>query len=226
MTAANQPLPPGILFDLDGTLADTLQDLTDAVNAALSAGGFPAHAPSRMRRYIGHRLPVMLAQASGTDDPNLIGTMVETFCFRYKENYLANTRLFPGIADVLTSLQRAGCPMAVLSNKPDDFTGLICSALLAQWPFLDFAGTRDGYPQKPDPTLACELARRMNRSPEQVIIVGDSGIDIETARRAGMRVVAVTWGLRDREELLAERPDMLIDKVEDLPAAIGAAKVG
>jgi len=215
-----EPRPPGVIFDLDGTLADTLQDLTDAVNAAMRWAGLPLHGPEVVRRYVGDGLPTLIRRAAGTDDAVRIQQLIEPFRDYYRQNYLRHTRLYPGIAAALTALQNAGCPLAVLSNKPDDFTKAMCQALLAEWRFTAFAGTSDRYPSKPDPTRALSLAAEMGRPPSEVFIVGDAPSDVATARAGGMGSVAVTWGFRDRADLQPAGPDRLVNRPDELPAAI------
>jgi len=214
------PRPPGVIFDLDGTLADTLADLTDAVNAAMRWGGLPLHGPEVVRTYVGDGLPVLIRRAAGTDDPQRVNELIVPFRVYYQQHYLRHTRLYPGVAAALTALQTAGCPLAVLSNKPDEFTNAMCRALLAEWRFTAFAGTSDRYPSKPDPTRALSLAAEMGRPPCEVFIVGDAPSDVATAHAGGMRSVAVTWGFRDHADLHAAGPDRIVDRPDELPAAI------
>ena len=143
MTASSIHRPPGIIFDLDGTLADTLEDITDAANEALSQARLPSQPPSRIRAFVGDGVEQLMERAGNTDDPDTLAQLVGGFRASYDRNYLRRTHLYPGLAPALTALQRAGCPMAVLSNKPDDFTRAIARALLGDWNFLAVAGTSD-----------------------------------------------------------------------------------
>lgn len=213
-------VPPGIIFDLDGTLADTLQDIADALNHALQREGLPVHSSERVRTMIGDGLPVLMGRAAGTEEPERIATLVKHFREHYARHYLRHTRLYDGVDRALNEVQQAGCPMAVLSNKPHDFTQRICHALLEPWPLVGAIGTREGHHKKPHPAEAYALADEMRRCTRNVVIVGDADIDVRTARSAGMRSVAVTWGFGDRPSLEAAGPDRIVNCPEDLPEAI------
>ena len=129
---------------------------------------------------------------------------------------MQETRLYPGVAALLDELTRRRIPLAVLSNKPHDFTAPICESLLRAWPFVSCRGAGEEKFKKPDPAVALELADRMGRSPSDVLFVGDSSVDVMTARNAGMTSVAVTWGYRDREELAAAGPAFWVDEPADV----------
>ncbi len=217
---ANSTGAPGVIFDLDGTLADTLRDIADAVNVSVGHFGLPPLPVTRVREFVGDGLSRLMARAGDTDDPDRVTALVARFRDHYRLNYLRHTKLDPGIEDALAQLRRAGCPIGVLSNKPHDFTRCICDELLPPGSLVAAAGACDQHPQKPDPTAALLLAQRMERPPGRVVIVGDSATDLNTARNAGMRSVAVTWGFRDRPALEAANPDAIVDRPEDLPAAI------
>lgn len=211
---------PGVIFDLDGTLADTLQDITEAVNVSLGHFGLPAQPPDRIRAFVGDGLSQLMSRAADTNDPDRVAGLVDRFREHYGLNYLRHTRLYPGIKIAVSQLGRGGCPISVLSNKPHDFTQRICDKLLPAVSIAGVVGAGDDYPNKPDPTAALMLARQMGRAPQDVVVVGDSALDVGTARKAGMRCVAVTWGFRDRPELEAAGPDAIVDRPEDLPGAI------
>jgi phosphoglycolate phosphatase len=211
---------PGVVFDLDGTLADTLRDISDAVKVSLEHFALPVQPLERVRAFIGDGLPQLMSRAAGTNDPDRVAGLVERFRDYYSLNYLRHTHLYPGMEEAVSALRRAGCPISVLSNKPHDSTQRICNALRPAGSLDAVAGASDEYPKKPDPTAALLLAERMGRPPQRVVMVGDSAIDVQTARNAGMRCVAVTWGFRDRPELEAARPDAIVDRPEQLPLVI------
>jgi len=212
---------PAIIFDLDGTLADTLDDITDAVNELLGAIGRPLVKTDDMRGLIGEGLPILIQRASGISDSDVIAELVDRYRPVYTSRMLRKTRLYPGIEGLLDALTAADVAMCVLSNKPHVYTLPICDALLSRWPFVRCCGHTDGYQRKPDPTKAVELAGAMGRKPCDTMFVGDSTVDIATARAAGMRSVAVTWGFRRRAELLAAEPDQLIDEPMALVNLVG-----
>jgi phosphoglycolate phosphatase len=199
--------PPAVIFDLDGTVADTLDDITGAVNYALEHTlREPLHRDA-VRPMIGDGLPALMSRAAGTQEPPMVEFLVRRFQEHYDEHHLKTTRLYG---------DRAGMLMAILSNKPHTFTLLICDELLDPWPFAAIMGALEGLPGKPDPAGALSLAEAMKRDPADVFLVGDSAIDVNTAKAAGMRSVAVTWGFRDRDELVAADPDHVVDHPDEL----------
>ena len=217
---------PGVIFDLDGTLADTLQDLTDSINIAFERFGVAVVTPDRLRPLIGRGLPSLLRRASGIEDPDRIDALVEGYREVYQRRMLDRTRLYPGVAELLDRLVELGIPLAVLSNKPDEFTVPICAGLLARWPFVRWRGAREGSRRKPDPTTALQIAGEMNRPAPVVFFVGDSPADVWTARNAGMIAVAVTWGYPDPDELQAAGPAHVIDKPEALLQVLSGMAAG
>jgi phosphoglycolate phosphatase len=212
--------PPGVIFDLDGTLADTLGDITDAVNVALQPLVLDPLLSARVQPLVGEGLPVLLTRASGVSDPETLAQLVARFRGHYREHLLDRTRLYDGIPEVLDRLCEAGCPLAVLSNKPHDATQTICAKLLAPWPVCHCLGAEDSRPNKPDAAGALVLAAFLSRPPGQIILVGDSGVDVSTAINAGMRPIGVTWGFRDREELERAGAAAVVDQPQQLPGVI------
>ena len=220
MTDRNDHQPPGIIFDMDGTLANTLQDIADAVNVALGHVDLPPCSADRIRDYVGDGLSTLMGRAAGTTDPEVVTVIVDRFREHYQGNYLHHTRLYDGVDEALTTLQRAGCPMAILSNKPHDFTRAIARVLLARWRLVEVLGARPDHPKKPDPTVAISLAEQMGWPNRKVVVVGDGEADVQTARAAGMRCVAVGWGFRDRTVLEAAGADCIIDQPDQLAPAL------
>lgn len=205
-----------VIFDLDGTLADTLDDITDAMNRVLADADRPAVSRGRMRRLIGEGLTPLMRRAAGLDDDGAVAALVERYLPVYRGIMLDKTRLYPGVAGLLDTLVAGGVPMAVLSNKPHPFTAPICERLLAGWPFVACVGHREPYRRKPDPGAALALSGAMERPPHETVLVGDSDVDIDTARNAGMISVAVTWGFGDAEDLRSAGPAHMIDRPEQL----------
>lgn len=223
MTSHPSKQPPGVIFDLDGTLIDTLDDITDSINAVFEADGQGPVPRERVRELIGEGLRTLLELASGIEDPQRLAALVEGYGRVYLKRMLTRSRLYPGVAELFNDLTRLDVPMSVLSNKPELFTVPICESLLARWPFAGFRGSRDEQPRKPDPTQALELARRMGRAPANLFFVGDTTTDILTARNAGMTSVAVTWGYRDRRQLSLAGPAHWIDEPSQLATLLRRA---
>lgn len=212
--------PVGLIFDLDGTLADTLDDITNSINDSFTQAGFEPVTRNRIRTLIGYGLRDLLKNAHRSCDENVLTTLIDGYCSIYRERMLQQTRLYAGVAEFLDHLTASNIPLAVLSNKPDEFTVPICESLLSRWPFVRFRGSSEAWPKKPEPTTAIQIAEEMDCKPECVFFVGDSAVDIETAKNAGMKSIAVTWGYRELDELQAANPDFYIHKPSELLAVL------
>jgi len=210
----------GYIFDLDGTLADTLDDIVAAVRHAREALGVDeAEAPldrDRVRRFVGHGAAYLARHALSLSDESRVEQAVEAFKRFYARRGLERTRPYDGVREMLSELAARDMPVAVLSNKPEEAARQVVKALFAQTPFKAVRGQRDGQPVKPDPTSALEIAGRLGVAPASLALVGDSEVDIETARRAGMRAIGATWGFRDRAVLIEAGADRLIDHPRQL----------
>lgn len=211
----------GIIWDLDGTLADTLRDIADAGNAALASAGLPHRELREYTRFVGDGVTVLIRRASGTQDPDAVQAMETIFRKHYERHGLDHTQLFPGIAPLLDRLIRADRPMCVLSNKPHAYTLQTVDALCAPWPFVKVLGQREGTPRKPDPAAALHLAARMKCSPADIAFIGDSEVDMHTARNADMFAIGVNWGFREHDEIEKAGADAIIDRPEELLPLIG-----
>lgn len=194
-----------VVFDLDGTLVDSLRDLADSANAALARFGYPEHPLSSYRAFVGEGARLLMERAlpgerrdPGTIDA-LVGAMLEDYSLRRE----ATTVLYRGIAELLDELRDRGLALAILSNKPHDHTLAIAASLLGAWPFATVRGSRPEVPRKPDPTGALAIASELGVEPGRCLYLGDTGIDMVTATAAGMYPVGVLWGFRDAEELRA-----------------------
>ncbi len=210
----------GVIFDLDGTLLDTLEDITDAVNAVFARLGYAATTVPHLRNLIGEGLANLLKLASGESHEEKISALVESYRSAYLSRMLNKTHLYSGIARVLDEIVEAGVPVCVLSNKPHEFTKPICEALLPRWPFVQCRGSVADRIRKPDPGVAMELASMMQLDPAHIFFVGDSDVDILTGKNAGMTSVGVTWGYRDRHILDATHPSYVLDTPEELLAVL------
>jgi phosphoglycolate phosphatase len=210
----------GVIFDLDGTLIDTLDDMTASLNDALTSMGFERQTRDAFRAMVGDGMPKLLQRASGTDDEELLAELLKRYRPIYAAKMLETTRLFEGISSVLDGVVQKGIKRCILSNKPHSFTVPICEALLARWPFDRIQGAEDGMPRKPDPIGARHLCETMQLAPAQALFVGDSPVDVLTAQNAGMASVAVTWGYQDRGKLEAAKPWRLVSHPSELEAVL------
>lgn len=208
------------IFDLDGTLLDTLADLGNAMNAVLASYGFPQHSPAEYRQIIGGGMASFVEKAfPGTGwDRSRIGEIVAEVRAEYATRWDEFTAPYPGIVGMLDALAGRDIRMAVLSNKVDDFTKRIVASLLSRWRFEAVFGEREGVPVKPDPAAAFEIARIMGLEPADCVFIGDSGIDMKTGRAAGMFPVGVSWGFRGEAELRANGAGMIIERPDELLA--------
>ena len=205
-----------MLFDLDGTLADSLADLANATNAALRAVGCPLQPQEKFRFMVGDGARTLCARALPADRPELIDAVLQRMRAHYAAHCFDETRLYPGIRELVRALADRGCPLAVLSNKPDEFTSRMITHYFQPNPFQVVRGQRAGVPLKPDPASALAIARQLNIPPVDWLYLGDTNTDMQTAQAAGMVPVGVAWGFRDRKELLASGAAAIIDAPADL----------
>jgi phosphoglycolate phosphatase len=207
-----------IIFDLDGTLLDTLEDLADAVERVLSARGCPGHSLDAYRFFIGNGAAKLIMRALPEDQRHdeIIRVCLDDFLKDYGQNWNVKTKAYPGIPELLDSLAARKIKMAVLSNKPHDFTKNCVNALLPNWQFEVVLGQRKTVPPKPDPTGALEVASRLKLSPSEFVYLGDSAVDMKTAVAATMFPVGAAWGFRTADELQRGGCRMLIKQPLDL----------
>ena len=207
-----------VLFDLDGTLLNTLQDVADSVNNGLANLGFPQHAVENYKTLIGEGRDVLVRRALPADhrDAATALKLLDLVNAEYAVHWADNTRPYPGIPELLDNLTKKGIKIAVLSNKADDLTNLCVTKLLSQWRFTLVAGAKSSVPNKPDPTSALQIARQMGISPAQFIYLGDSDIDMKTANNAGMFAIGAGWGFRSEQELLGAGAKAVIKHPSEL----------
>jgi phosphoglycolate phosphatase len=207
-----------VLFDLDGTLLDTLTDLADATNHALRRLGFPEHPRDSFRYFIGDGVETLVQRILPQDrcDAATMAECAGLMRREYAQRWAATTRPFAGIPELLDALTARGVPMAVLSNKPDEFTRLCVAQLLPGWKFAAVLGAGTALPRKPDPGGAREIARRLGVVPGEVLYLGDTNTDMQTAVAAGMFPVGALWGFRTADELTESGAQVLVEKPLDL----------
>jgi phosphoglycolate phosphatase len=211
-----------VLFDLDGTLLDSLADLADSTNDALAQLGAAGHELSAYRRFIGNGIHALVRRAlpESMRDDGTVARGVAAVRVEYGRRWNRKTRPFPGVPELLARLTEMAIPTAVLSNKPHDLTKLIVAQLLADHAFVEVIGARPEVPQKPDPSEALRIAAAIDVPPEACLLVGDSGVDMQTAVAAGMRGIGVSWGFRDEHELCANGAESIVHRPLDILAKI------
>ena len=214
-----------VIFDLDGTLLDTLGDLAAACDVALERNGLPGHTPQEYRSFVGNGILRLVERAIPEQlrTPERIAAVRADFIPYYTAHIDRHTRPYDGVPQLLHELARRGTKLAVASNKYQEGTEKLVRRFFPAIPFTAVRGQRPGIPLKPDPGVADEIRRLAGVAPKETLFVGDSGVDIETARRAGVRSVGVTWGLRPRRELEQAGAQRLADTPADVLAALDHA---
>ncbi len=212
---------PSLIFDLDGTLVDSLPGIADSLNRALEKHGHPTHPRQAVRGFVGNGLQMLVQRALHKDaDDALVHAVVDDFKKDYAISWSDGTKPYPAITSLLRELQRGGHQLAVLSNKTHEFTRTITREVFPTIHFTLVLGQQAGVPHKPNPAGAFKIANAMGCSPENCILIGDSSADIETANNARMSSIAVTWGYHDRSRLLRAGAKCFADHPSAIPRLI------
>lgn len=207
-----------ILFDLDGTLLDTLADIACAANAGLRELGFPTHPVESYRRFVGDGagcLALRILPEDHHDDETVVRCR-EIIRDEYAKCWKDSTKPYPGIPELLAELQARGVPMAVLSNKPDESTRTVVKGYFPDSQFQVVRGALPPVPIKPDPTGALLIAEELDIPPERFVYLGDTDTDMRTAVAAGMFPAGALWGFRTVEELVANGAKVLLKKPQEI----------
>jgi len=205
-----------VLFDLDGTLADTLNDLANATNWALAQVGCPPHPVDSYRYRVGDGARELCARALPANKQELTDQVLRLMGRRYDEHCFDLTKLYPGIPEMVSALAERQFKLAVLSNKPDKFTKRMIAYYFNPSPFAVVRGQLPNVPLKPDPTAAAQIAQELAIAPSRWLYLGDTNTDMRTARGAGMHPVGVLWGFRDRDELLQSGAEHIVAKPQEV----------
>lgn len=210
--------PRLVIFDLDGTLLDTLGDLATSVNHALTLHGYPTHPLPAYRRFVGNGARELIARAlpEAARDDATIDRLREDFKAHYSAHDRVLTRPYPGVAELVAALKKAGVVLAVASNKYQAATDKLARHYFGENTFALILGQREGVPVKPDPTIVREILAETGFTAAEAMYIGDSGVDMETASRAGVRSVGVTWGFRPRAELEEYGARHIADRAEEI----------
>ena len=212
-----------VIFDMDGTVADTLASIAGFGNAALTAHGFPTLDVELYRQLIGNGADVLMRRmldAAGADyTEDTVKALRKTYDVLYEADPTKLVVPYPGIIELLRAIRADGVKTAILSNKPDNMTGFIAAALFPGL-FDIVHGQRAHLPKKPDPTTVLQLCEELGVTPAECLYVGDSGVDMQTGKNAGIVSAGVTWGFRSVEELKENGADHLARTADDLCALI------
>ena len=212
------PTPRAAIFDLDGTLLDTLDDLADSANEALAAAGLPAHPVDAYRTFVGDGINTLVQRIlpAGNSGDEMVAQVLSLYRAAYGRRWNNKTRPYAGITETLYELSSRSVKLSVLSNKPQNFTELCIAHHLPGNPFEIVLGQRDIVPRKPDPAGALEISSAFQVSPGEVLFIGDTKTDMDTATAAGMRAIGVSWGFRPVEELLEHGAEMVVNHPVEL----------
>ncbi|MDP3286355.1 MAG: HAD family hydrolase [Desulfobacterales bacterium] len=207
-----------VLFDLDGTLLDTIDDLADSMNSVLEKHGFPKHSIDKYKYFVGDGMDVLARRALPVSckDESLIAGCVAAMKEEYSSRWADKTRPYDGIPELLDALSASGARLSILSNKPHEPTGIVVSKMLADWKFEMVVGVRDGVPRKPDPAAAISIAKSLGIAPDEFLYLGDTNTDMKTAVAAGMFSAGALWGFRTAGELIEAGARILIRYPTDL----------
>lgn len=208
-----------VIFDLDGTLLDTIEDLKNGVNYALTACGCQTIDSDECRKLVGHGVKNLLRDALLKEKKNdeLLGKMTEHFFPYYHEHMSDFTRPYPGIQEALKKIASKGIKLAVASNKFQAGTEELVGKFFGDINFVKVLGQREGFPIKPDAGVVFEVMKEIpGIRPEDVLYCGDSDVDMQTGNNAGVKTLAVTWGFRSRSQLQAHNPWRIIDNTSEI----------
>jgi phosphoglycolate phosphatase len=189
------------IFDLDGTLIDSLRDIAEAMNAALVAHGMAPCPVDDYKQYVGEGVTKLAEKVVPPEAQNQIPSILATYRDTYARGLLIHTQLYDGIPALLDGLRDKNISLAILSNKPHAATSTLARHFFGRWPFGAIRGESPEFPRKPDPLSALDIAAKLGALPADTLFIGDSAIDMQTAVRAGMFPVGVLWGFRDEAEL-------------------------
>jgi len=215
-----------VLFDLDGTLVDTLRDIGAALNSALARHGLPLHDLDSLRRMVGWGVRQLVTQAvpASHGDQGTISALTAEVMDHYTRFPVVHSEPYPGIPELLTALRARRIPTAVLTNKPHPLALATVERLFPEHPFEVVLGDRPGVPHKPDPTAALSICEALGIAPAQALFVGDSEVDVQTAHNAGMACAAVVWGFRGEAELRQAGAEVLVQRAEQILELVAGRK--
>ncbi|MGA1869602.1 MAG: HAD family hydrolase [bacterium] len=214
-----------IIFDLDGTLLDTIDDLADSMNEVLCKKKFPTHSIDKYKLYVGDGVEKLIVKSlpeKFKENDSLIQACMHEFKEEYAKRWNKKTKPYEGIGEMLDKLFMKEIKVAILSNKPDEFTKLCVKKLLPGWDFAMVKGTAEDGIKKPDPRAGKSVAEQLQVRPADVLYIGDTNTDMLTAVNAGFYPIGVSWGFRSKKELIESGAKKIIDKPMQIIELLGA----
>ena len=210
-----------VIFDMDGTILDTLDDLASSVNYALEANGFPKRTREEVRRFVGNGAVKLIRRAvpEGTED-DLFDKVFALYTSYYDVHCADATKPYDGITELLALLRSKGVKTAVVSNKPDEAVRILVETYFPHL-FDAAVGTRDGIKTKPAPDSVFEIIKKIGAGKKDCVYVGDSEVDMETAKNAGIPCISVSWGFKESEFLAEHGAQKIVNNAKELSAAVG-----
>ena len=207
-----------VIFDLDGTLLNTIADLANSTKYALKVLGYPIHEPDKYNLMVGNGINKLFERAlpDGEKTEENVLRVRQEFVPYYDQHNADKSRPYPGVTELLETLQTAGMQLAVASNKYQTATEKLIAHYFPNIKFTAVFGQREGIPVKPDPIIVKEILQIAKVQEEETLYVGDSGVDMQTAINAGVTSCGVTWGFRPRTELESFHPDHIVDNAEEI----------
>ncbi len=207
------------IFDLDGTLTDTLESLTYSVNETMKEVGMPRITREQCREFVGNGARVLIEKAlraGGDKDLDRFDQAFAAYDNIFEANCTYHVQPYPGIVRMLEEMKKSGIKLGVLSNKPDRQAVHVVEEIFGKDTFDQVHGQREGVPRKPDPSALCAMAEEFGAEPSDVLYIGDSEVDAATGKAAHMKTILVTWGFRTQRELEAAAPDRIVDSADEI----------
>lgn len=208
--------PAACVFDLDGTLVDSLPDIAEALNECLELLGLPPKPVQDYRYMVGEGIPMLCRRAIGETHPHLVDRLAELARACYRIRPVKYTRPYPGVSELVERLRASGVLLGVLSNKPHELTVRVVNRFWPDKPFAAVQGYVEEHLRKPDPTFLLQICERLGMAPGRTWLIGDTPTDAETARNAGTHFVGVTWGFRTLQDLQAAGAKTIVDRPEQI----------
>lgn len=205
-----------VLFDLDGTLVNSLSDLATSSNFALSKMGFPVHETEKYKYFVGDGIPKLIERVLPQEmrTQEIHKKTLDIFMNHYRKHYVDKTIVYDGIKPLLSQL--GDYKLVVISNKAQEMAETVVNRLFGKEIFSIVCGKQEGYPAKPDPTLTLKIISDLGVGPDECVFVGDSGMDMAVAVNAGIKGIGVLWGFRQREELIENGASFIVQSPNEI----------